>query len=99
MSLAVSSERTHCKVGPRRAQMDATVVPQEPPPRTTTFGSRIAAMAPAYCRRLIFTGSWPDSPLSGQGGLLRDAAEHHCFGDPVESVVDGVGPIVLPYVP
>ena len=40
MSLAVSSERTHCSVGPRRAQMDATVVPQEPPPRTTTLGSR-----------------------------------------------------------
>jgi hypothetical protein len=31
MSFAVSSERTHCSVGPRRAQMDATVVPQEPP--------------------------------------------------------------------
>ena len=46
MSLAVSSERTHCSVGPRRAQMDATVVPQEPPPRTTTLGSRCAgAMA------------------------------------------------------
>src|SRR5882757_5195389 len=44
MSLAVSSERTHCSVGPRRAQMDATVVPQEPPPRTTTLGSRCAAM-------------------------------------------------------
>ena len=40
MSLAVSSERTHCSVGPRRAQMDATVVPQEPPPKTTTLGSR-----------------------------------------------------------
>ena len=40
MSAAVSSERTHCSVGPRRAQMDATVVPQEPPPRTTTCGSR-----------------------------------------------------------
>src|SRR6185312_15962021 len=44
MSLAVSSERTHCNVGPRLAQMEATVVPQEPPPRTTTFGSRCAAM-------------------------------------------------------
>src|SRR5271166_6511597 len=43
MSLAVSSERTHCSVGPRRAQMDATVVPQEPPPRTTTLGSRFSA--------------------------------------------------------
>src|SRR5581483_3757865 len=43
MSLAVSSERTHCSVGARRAQMEATVVPQEPPPKTTTFGSRIAA--------------------------------------------------------
>src|SRR5262249_61613408 len=42
MSLAVSSERTHCSVGPRRAQMDATVVPQEPPPRTTTLGSRFS---------------------------------------------------------
>src|ERR1700737_539910 len=40
MSFAVSSERTHCKVGPRRAQMDAIVVPQEPPPRTTTLGWR-----------------------------------------------------------
>src|SRR5256885_1924482 len=46
MSSAVSSERTHCKVGPRLAQMDATVVPQDPPPRTTTLGSRCAgAMA------------------------------------------------------
>src|SRR6476661_6950881 len=44
MSSAVSCERTHCSVGPRLAQMDATVVPQEPPPRTTTFGSRCAAM-------------------------------------------------------
>ena len=40
MSLAVSSERTHCRVGPRRAQTDATVVPQEPPPSTTTWGWR-----------------------------------------------------------
>ena len=40
MSSAVSAERTHCTVGPRRAQMDATVVPQDPPPRTTTCGSR-----------------------------------------------------------
>ncbi len=40
MSAAVSSARTHCSVGPRRAQMDATVVPQEPPPSTTTLGSR-----------------------------------------------------------
>ena len=40
MSSAVSSERTHCSVGPRLAQMDATVVPQDPPPRTTTLGSR-----------------------------------------------------------
>ena len=46
MSLAVSSERTHCSVGPRRAQMDATVVPQEPPPRTTTLGSRCAGAMP-----------------------------------------------------
>src|SRR5215475_16184942 len=46
MSLAVSSERTHCSVGPRRAQMDATVVPQEPPPRTTTLGSRCAGAIP-----------------------------------------------------
>ena len=36
-------ERTHCSVGPRRAQIDATVVPQEPPPRTTTWGSRFSA--------------------------------------------------------
>jgi hypothetical protein len=43
MSSAVSLERTHCSVGVRRAQMDATVVPHEPPPKTTTFGSRIAA--------------------------------------------------------
>src|SRR6185312_16158597 len=43
MSLAVASERTHCSVGPRRAQIDATVVPQEPPPRTTTLGSRFSA--------------------------------------------------------
>ena len=27
---AVSTERAHCSVGPRRAQMDATVVPQGP---------------------------------------------------------------------
>jgi len=40
MSSAVSSERTHCSVGLRRAQMDATVVPQDPPPSTTTLGSR-----------------------------------------------------------
>src|ERR1700709_1952692 len=46
MSLAVSSERTHCSVGPRRAQMDATVVPQDPPPRTTTLGSRCEAAMP-----------------------------------------------------
>src|ERR1700730_5257816 len=46
MSLAVSSERTHCSVGPRRAQMDATVVPQDPPPRTTTLGSRCAGAMP-----------------------------------------------------
>ncbi|EUA03548.1 hypothetical protein I547_1658 [Mycobacterium kansasii 824] len=39
----MASERTHCNVGTRRAQMDATVVPQEPPPRTTTLGSRFAA--------------------------------------------------------
>src|SRR6478736_4065812 len=43
MSLAVAWERTHCSVGPRRAQIDATVVPQEPPPRTTTLGSRFSA--------------------------------------------------------
>src|SRR5882757_3332808 len=102
MSLAVSSERTHCRVGPRRAQMDATVVPQEPPPKTTTFGSRItAAMRPAYCRRLIFTGGWGELRLrlSGHCGLLVDAAEHHGLGDPVEPVVDGVGVVVLPNVP
>src|ERR1700741_2204372 len=40
MSFAVSAERTHCRVGPRRAQMEAIVVPQEPPPRTTTLGWR-----------------------------------------------------------
>jgi hypothetical protein len=40
MSSAVSAERTHCTVGPRRAQMEATVVPQDPPPSTTTCGSR-----------------------------------------------------------
>src|SRR5246127_1528526 len=99
MSLAVSSERTHCSVGPRRAQIEATVVPQEPPPRTTTFGSRVAAMAPAYCRHPIFTGSWPDAALSGQRRLLLDAAEHHGLGDPVEAVVDGGGVVVLPNVP
>src|ERR1700754_2357951 len=43
MSSAVASERTHCRVGPRLAHMDATVVPQEPPPRTTTLGSRCEA--------------------------------------------------------
>src|SRR3984893_3673377 len=46
MSLAVSSERTHCSVGPRRAQMDATVVPQDPPPRTRSLGSRCAGAMP-----------------------------------------------------
>src|SRR5271166_473500 len=35
MSLAVASERTHCSVGPRRAQIEATVVPHEPPSGTT----------------------------------------------------------------
>src|SRR5271157_606549 len=40
MSSAVSGERTHCIVSERRAAMDATVVPQEPPPSTTTRGSR-----------------------------------------------------------
>ena len=38
VEVVVASERTHCSVGPRRAQMDAMVVPQEPPPRTTTLG-------------------------------------------------------------
>ncbi|CFR75383.1 Uncharacterised protein [Mycobacterium tuberculosis] len=52
MSCAVTAERTHCKVGPRRAQMEATVVPQEPPPRTTTLGSRLlAAMAFSVLRQ------------------------------------------------
>src|SRR5690242_2712117 len=46
MSSAVSSERTHCNVGPRLAQIDATVVPQDPPPRTTTLGSRCAGAMP-----------------------------------------------------
>src|SRR3954452_17109750 len=46
MSLAVSSDRTHCSVGPRLAQMDATVVPQDPPPKTTTLGSRCAGAMP-----------------------------------------------------
>lgn len=52
MSCAVTAERTHCKAGPRRAQMEATVVPQEPPPRTTTLGSRLlAAMAFSVLRQ------------------------------------------------
>src|SRR5947209_9745348 len=88
MSLAVSSERTHCSVGPRRAQMEATVVPQEPPPRTTTFGSRIAAaMATSVLR------------LPRQRRLFVGPAEHHGLFDPVEAVVDGVGEVVLPNVP
>src|ERR1700757_4632972 len=44
MSSAVSAERTHCSVSARRAAMDATVVPQEPPPRMTTRGSRRAGV-------------------------------------------------------
>ena len=49
MSAAVSADRTHCSVGPRRAQIEATVVPQDPPPRTTTVGTRCAsAMATGY---------------------------------------------------
>ncbi|EUA20594.1 hypothetical protein I552_6854 [Mycobacterium xenopi 3993] len=33
MSLATSAERTHCSVGPRRAQIEATVVPRTRRPR------------------------------------------------------------------
>src|SRR5947209_18927379 len=99
MSLAVSSERTHCSVGPRRAQIDATVVPHEPPPRTTTFGSRIAAILISVLPSTDLHRRFVRCALTGQGCLLLDAAEHHRFGDPVESVVDGVGEVVLPNVP
>src|SRR6201999_426355 len=100
MSLAVSSERTHCSVGPRRAQMDATVVPQEPPPRTMTFGSRVAAMAISVLpSHDLFRQLGRYAALPGQRRLLLDAAERHGLGDPIEAVVDGVGVVVLPNVP
>jgi hypothetical protein len=56
MSFAVSSERTHCKVGPRRAQIDAIVVPHEPPPRTTTWGARWVGVT---LTALALTPRWP----------------------------------------
>jgi hypothetical protein len=58
-------------VGARRAQMDATVVPQEPPPKTTTFGSRIAATM------AISVLPPPDLYLrfAGLGRTLRDTRE------------------------
>ena len=64
MSSAVSWERTHCRVGPRREQMDATVVPQEPPPSTTTLGSRrsgvmgFRVMAGVGCSRGVWRGGF-----------------------------------------
>src|ERR1700753_1835594 len=98
MSLAVSPDRTHCSVGPRRAQMDATVVPQEPPPRTTTLGSRFsAAMWSAYCRNLTFSSS--SRRLARHRCPVGNAAELHRLLDAVEPVIEGVGQVVLPHVP
>src|SRR6185369_7700484 len=86
MSSAVSSERTHCRVGPRLAQMDATVVPQDPPPRTTTLGSRCAGAMP------ISVGPTPAaSPVVDE--LQRDvevgAFQHRDHGLKVVALLGG----------
>src|ERR1700730_2744552 len=105
MSLAVSSERTHCRVGPRRAQMDATVVPQEPPPKTTTFGSRIAAamvtsvLPPTdLYRRLV---NWRRTPLRllevAPAALAVPAAAHSVGAGVDGAALEGVpAPAAVP---
>src|SRR5271154_4784600 len=77
MSFAVSAERTHCKVGPRRAQMDAIVVPQEPPPRTTTWGWRWVGVTlttlslPPRCPPFVARFSCANSDVA----ILADSAD------------------------
>src|SRR4051794_3524556 len=99
MSLAVSSERTHCSVGPRRAQMEATVVPQDPPPSTTTLGSRrlevmgFSVLRIAGCSWGVRAIGW----LSRHPHRARHPSERHVLVDLVdEVVVEGVGEIILP---
>src|ERR1700712_2543406 len=84
MSSAVSCERTHCSVGPRLAQIDATVVPQEPPPRTTTFGSRCAG---AMAIRVLPTGEPRGRFDRCQRVLAAETPRRHArVGDPARQI-------------
>src|SRR5215210_4884921 len=57
-SATTSAERAHSTVGALRARMEATVVPQEPPPRTTTRGTRAGDVSWGLHGTALMPASW-----------------------------------------